>query len=180
MKRILIVVNESSGKKSDGKFIRDLRNSLSKWNLDFYICRTIRDTLKFRAQIDEAQYRCALVLGGDGTINSFLLADKKSKLPIFSIPTGTANDLSNSLRLNLNIGRIVELVENVENNTTLIDVINVNGRPFITTGGLGIPSMVLENYEKSRKTSQSFDTVKSYLGRDIYKLLTVKHSFITL
>ena len=131
------------------------------------MCRNVKDTLRFRREIDESQYRCALVLGGDGTINSFLLADTKSDLPIFSIPTGTANDLSNALRLNLNLERIVELVDNIENHTTAMDVINVNGRPFITTGGLGIPSKVLENYEKSRKSSKNFNTMKSYLGRDI-------------
>ena len=179
MKKILIVINEHSGAKDLGPFLKGLRRSLYKWNLEFYMCRSIKDTIRFRSEIDESQYRCAFVVGGDGTVNSFLLVDRKSSMPIFAIPTGTANDLSNTLRLNLNLDRVVKLVENIEENTTYMDVISVNGRPFITTGGLGIPSKVLENYERSRRNKKSFQQMHSFLGRDIYKLLTIKHSFVS-
>ena len=177
MKKLLIVYNKNSGMESYDEIARNIGRELWAWEKDYYVCESIEDTINFRNGLNESEYHCCIILGGDGTINSMLKRKGHSNLPLICLPTGTANDISSALGMTLNMSNLAYLVSNIEKNTIGIDILTANGIPFITTGGVGITSFVLAEYNHQRSLFASFNKVHKYFGKDIYKLLTIKNSF---
>ena len=173
-KKILIILNRKSGDRSYVTLSRQICRELWAWEKDYHICSTVEETRKFRDNLDESQYHCCIVLGGDGTINSILKRKGKSDLPLICLPLGTANDISSALGLSLNMTNLADLVSNIKNSTEYLDILTVNREPFISTAGVGISTFVLAEYNSHRNHYKSLSNIYRVFGDDIYKLLALK------
>lgn len=85
----------------------------------------------------EESYRCTLVIGGDGTLN-WALNILGTEKPFAVFPAGTANDLATHEKLPRDVEGAVKTV--LKGHTTSLDLIEVNGRFFATTGGGDLPA----------------------------------------
>jgi len=77
-----------------------------------------------------------IVAGGDGSVNRVVRALEGLDVPIALLPLGTANDLAHELGLPANVLGAAHRV--VEGRLRRLDVLEVNGAPFVTAGGLGL------------------------------------------
>ena len=177
MKKILIILNQKSGDRSYAKLSRQICRELWAWEKEYHVCRSIGATKAFRDQLDESLYHCCIVLGGDGTINSILKRDGKSKLPLICLPMGTANDISSALGMSLNMTNLAHLIHNIDNSVENLDVLTINNEPFITTAGVGISTFVLTEYNSHRNSYKSLSNIYRVFGSDVYKLLAIKSLF---
>ena len=135
-----------------------------------------RDTAHATALVrDAVDQGCPVVgvAGGDGTINVALNALAGRDVPLAVIPLGTANDLANGLPS----ARVEREPETGP--WKRIDVLEVNGRRFCTTGGLGIPSQVVERSEALRGASGAYGIAHGLLGllgASLYSLVAAEHA----
>jgi YegS/Rv2252/BmrU family lipid kinase len=103
--------------------------------------------------------------GGDGSINHLIneVMTRKEKLTkkiLFAVlPCGKANDLARRLNLPQNFDKALSKILNGKRKK--LDLVKVNNKYFITGGGFGLPSEVIE--EKNRSNFSDYWGDKVYL-----------------
>lgn len=106
-----------------------------------------------------------VVAGGDGAVNLALNALPADAPCLGIIPGGTANDLARALALPFDpegaAGRLGATPR-------AIDVLTVNGRRFLTTGGLGLPSLVAQ---AANRVKRQGGKLARLLGDRLYALV---------
>ena len=85
-----------------------------------------------------AEQRPAVVIaaGGDGTVRLVAQELAGTGVPLGVIPLGTANDFARANGIPDDIAGAIDRI--VRRSTRAIDLLEVNGRPFVTAGGIGI------------------------------------------
>jgi diacylglycerol kinase (ATP) len=85
-----------------------------------------------------AEQRPAVVIaaGGDGTVRLVAQELAGTGVPLGVLPLGTGNDFARANGIPDDIAGALERI--VRRNTRAIDLLEVNGRPFVTAGGIGI------------------------------------------
>jgi YegS/Rv2252/BmrU family lipid kinase len=81
-----------------------------------------------------------VAVGGDGTVHRLLTAAARYEIPIGILPRGTANDLARAIGLKMRMEYDLDVIR--ADHMRSIDLITVNGKPFATCGGMGLPSSV--------------------------------------
>ncbi len=110
---IIIIGNPAAGRgRTHGK-IREFRRTLERRGhvVETYITEQRGDAGHRASQVDHEVDRL-VIAGGDGTVNEVLngLSDP-SRIPLFHLPTGTANMLAWDLRLPGNTEDLVDVLE---------------------------------------------------------------------
>ena len=84
------------------------------------------------------EQRPAVVIaaGGDGTVRLVAQELAGTGVPLGVIPLGTANDFARANGIPDDIAGALDRI--VRRSTRAIDLLEVNGRPFVTAGGIGI------------------------------------------
>ncbi len=82
-----------------------------------------------------------VAVGGDGTVNRLLTPAARYGIPIGILPRGTANDLARAIGLKRSPKYDLGIIRGDQMRS--IDLISVNGRYYVTCGGLGLPSSVV-------------------------------------
>ena len=85
-----------------------------------------------------AEQRPAVVIaaGGDGTVRLVAQELAGTGVPLGVIPLGTAKDFARANGIPDDIAGAIDRI--VRRSTRAIDLLEVNGRPFVTAGGIGI------------------------------------------
>ncbi|MBU0628444.1 MAG: YegS/Rv2252/BmrU family lipid kinase [Nanoarchaeota archaeon] len=97
-----------------------------------------------------------IICGGDGTvnhfINSYMVLPKKQRdsMKIGFIPCGKANDLSRALNISNDVKSAFNQI--LKRRIKSIDLIRVNNSYFITGGGLGLPTEIVEDVNRISST----------------------------
>ncbi len=105
-----------------------------------------------------------VAVGGDGTVHEVLNGVVGSRACLAVIPAGTANDLARYYHLPRDVHRAADMIR--ERLTCRPDVIRVNGRYYLTAGGVGFPSLVAAIANSMKKGTR--------LGRFLSRLLSSK------
>jgi YegS/Rv2252/BmrU family lipid kinase len=79
---------------------------------------------------------CAIIAGGDGTINAAADGLAETGLPLGILPTGTANDLARTLGIPADVDRAIDII--AAGHRHRIDLGRVNGHPFFNVASLGL------------------------------------------
>ncbi len=98
-----------------------------------------------------------IAVGGDGTVQRLLAAAVRYDIPIGILPFGTANDLARAIGLKRSLKECCDVIR--ADHTRTIDLVAVNGKPFATCGGLGLPSSVAIRHNRfnNKETRLSAD-----------------------
>ena len=85
-----------------------------------------------------AEQRPAVVIaaGGDGTVRLVAQELAGTGVPLGVLPLGTGNDFARANGIPDDVAGALDRI--VRRNTRAIDLLEVNGRPFVTAGGIGI------------------------------------------
>ena len=89
-----------------------------------------------------------IAVGGDGTVNEVLNGIVGTDIKLAVIPAGSANDLAAHFKLPADPDRACEVI--FAGHLTVIDTVRVNDWHFVTTGGLGLPSEVIDRTNRLR------------------------------
>jgi len=108
-----------------------------------------------------------IVAGGDGSVNRVVRALEGLDVPIALLPLGTANDLAHALGIPANVLGAAHRV--VEGRLRRLDVLEVNGAPFVTAGGLGLAADAALAANRLRRSARLRRAIGA-LGTRVYPL----------
>lgn len=162
MKKCVIIYNRKSGKVKPKQLIGTFYDVVEKNGYELNVITTKRqgDAIdKVRELPDDIDL--VIAAGGDGTFDEVINGNmqREKKLLLAQLPLGTTNDIGSMFGLTQNYKRDLEIIlKGVKKN---IDIIMINGRPFVYVAAFG-------NY-----INISFDTPKKWkeiFGRIAYIL----------
>lgn len=170
MKTCLIIYNPTSGKK---EFVNHLEYVTTRLELAGYVV-TVAATQRRKHAITIAKKACLdkvdllIISGGDGTFHECLNGIASSDFsPIIGyIPSGTACDLANTLKIPKNVKKALDIIMNGE--VVKMDYTNSNKGSFIYVTAIG--TYVDISYVTDSK-------MKKYLGYFAYLITGVKEFF---
>ncbi len=110
--------------------------------------------------------------GGDGTINTLIQSLTYSKMKLFIIPVGTANDLAYEFGITKHISELYDIFNKKSHRE--IDLISVNGKFMATNGGIGLTSIVALKVNTFRDKFKLGKEIMNKLGAWIYPLFLAK------
>ncbi len=134
-RRALLIVNENSRQGQNAA--QEAETLLERAGL-----KVLREHSNGPADLDALLRRrapdvdFAVLGGGDGTFNSAARALIETNLPLGILPLGTGNDLARTLNIPMDLAGAVETI--VAGKTHLIDLGDVNGRPFFNVASFGL------------------------------------------
>jgi YegS/Rv2252/BmrU family lipid kinase len=106
---------------------------------------------------------CAIVGGGDGTLNAAAFGVIEAGLPLGILPLGTANDLARTLEIPFDLDGAAQVI--ADGHTRKIDLGIVNGEPFFNVASLGLSAELAQQLTRD---------IKRRYGRFGYALVALK------
>jgi YegS/Rv2252/BmrU family lipid kinase len=106
---------------------------------------------------------CAIVGGGDGTLNAAAFGVIEAGLPLGVLPLGTANDLARTLGIPFDLDGAAQVI--ADGHTRKIDLGIVNGQPFFNVASLGLSAELAQQLTRD---------IKRRYGRLGYALVAMK------
>ena len=162
MKKCTIIYNRKSGKIKPKQLIGTFYDVVESFGYELNVITTKRQGYATEIVKDLPDNTdLVIVAGGDGTFDEAINGNmmRKNKLLLAQLPLGTTNDIGTMFGLTQNYKRDLEIILNgIKKN---IDIIMINGRPFVYVAAFG-------NY-----INISFDTPKKWkeiFGRLAYIL----------
>ncbi|WP_084798455.1 lipid kinase [Pleomorphomonas koreensis] len=90
-----------------------------------------------------------VVVGGDGSLNAAAPGLIDTGLPLGILPGGTANDLARTLGLPVDMAEAARVI--AAGRTRVIDVGEVNGKPFFNVASLGMSASLADRLSRETK-----------------------------
>lgn len=136
MKKCIMVINPNSGKRQRKINIKKVKKIFYNYGYELTIIFT-----EYKGHaceiIKSISADLVVSVGGDGTYNEIMTGnfERKKKLLISHIPTGTANDIGAMYGYTKSLYRNIELL--LKGKVKEIDICTINGRPFTYVAALG-------------------------------------------
>ncbi len=153
MEKVKLFYNPKSGKEEASKALDQVIALHEAAGLELSPLRLQKGiSIKDMTQ-DLADYKYAIIMGGDGTLNSVIdhLLNVDIDIPIGIIPAGTANDFAKHLSITDNVE---EATKNIINSKPVfMDIGKLNHRYFVnlaSTGFFANPFDITEDKKKSK------------------------------
>lgn len=170
--KVLLIVNPCAGRTKSRAGTFDIVNKFSTNDYDFAIHTT---TCQGDAtNIVKKNYEgkdLVVCCGGDGTLNETIngVMDMPNRVPIGYIPTGTTNDLANTLGIPSDIKRATDLI--MDGHTNSYDIGLFNNRYFSYVASFG--AFTSASYSTSQKMKNMFGHA-AYLVKGASQLPTLR------
>jgi diacylglycerol kinase family enzyme len=89
-----------------------------------------------------SEWDLLVLVGGDGTLRSYLRALEGSDVPVLLVPGGTSNLIATHLRVPSRPKAVVKLLQTGEIRN--LDVARLDGEPFVLAAGFGLATDVIQ------------------------------------
>jgi len=139
--RVHFVVNENAGRVDGASLARELEAAFHGEDVRISPDAPTREELLTGPLV--------VAVGGDGTVNRVLAAIAGTPARLGIIPRGTSNDLARALGIPFDLAGACEVLR--RGHVRRIDLLAVNGHPFATAGGLGLPADVAQVAERWKR-----------------------------
>lgn len=137
--RVAVLVNGAARHAGGARWEPLVRKILARrLDPEFLHPGTVDEMAHAALQVARNGAAAIVVAGGDGTICRVVRAVAGLAVPVAILPLGTANDLARALGIPPNLLGAAHRV--VEGSFRRMDLLEVNGEPFATVGGLGLAS----------------------------------------
>jgi YegS/Rv2252/BmrU family lipid kinase len=153
---IRVIFNPVAGQQRPvlGVLSRTLTRSGLDW--DIWMTRGVGDAVRLATRAMDERAEVVAVYGGDGTVAEVggVLAGSEVSLAI--LPGGTANVLAAELGLPFNLTSACELACDFSAPRRLLDMGEVNGRPFLVAVSIGFLARMVEMADREAKARMGF------------------------
>jgi diacylglycerol kinase (ATP) len=171
--RIGFLINLHSGKKMQVEFLERARRTFVGYRCEFVFLSDLSDWENVALWQKDPEIKALVVVGGDGTANASLPYILGFQKPVAYLPGGTANDFARACGFeNLDLQALKQAIES--ESTVRVDVLEVNGRPFLTAGGVGLPMQVSKHINHQRNASAAFRLAFRALRSQMYGFVALK------
>ncbi|MEW5923785.1 MAG: diacylglycerol kinase family protein [Candidatus Zixiibacteriota bacterium] len=166
--KIKCIINEASGRGRNRDLIARLKAKFVGHEVDYVRTARAGHAVEIASHAVEDRFDIIVAVGGDGTINEVINGVVPSPIPVGIIPTGTANDLAEYMKIPADVEKACDII--LRGNTCAIDSICVNGWHFITVGGLGLPADAVKNATLCTNKLRFLRRLLKVVGNRIYVL----------
>ena len=143
---IIFIINPNSG--SSKNFASKIKY-LEAENITYYMSQSIEKFDSFMSE-NANQYKVFVLVGGDGTVNYFLqYINRYPQIVLAILPNGSGNGFAREMGFKNNIVRLVSQILNGKIQT--VDLIKVNNQFSCNMIGLGIDSLVANEFSSSKE-----------------------------
>lgn len=139
----VFIVNPASGNGKSLAVWLKIEKNLQEQQIPYKVIISISEVAasEFIHTIQQSNHiKAVAVIGGDGTTSSIIQVLANTRIPIAIFPSGSGNDTARMFRLTNDPKQF--LLGMLDNRTTSIDLLKLNGRFGITVAGTGIDSMI--------------------------------------
>jgi len=163
MKKAILIYNPMSGDHSADKQLDYIIRRFQEKNILLQPYRIFSNETEILEDVlKHGDYECALVSGGDGTLNYSINALLKNNIniPVGVIPSGTSNDFARCINMPHDISKCMDVI--LAGNTIDVDVGLINNNHyFLTTCAGGI--FVDVSFNTHNELKKNFGTFAYYL-----------------
>lgn len=173
MGKLIFIVNSLAGRAhQSGQILKRLQSQ--NWNrpCEFWMSHSTEQMDAYCDIIKPEECESVVLVGGDGTMNRALESLASKQIPLGFVPAGTANDLVRELYHDFQWPTLAKYVR--QRSLRRIDMVTVNGKPFLTVGGIGVGSVLTEHFNQQRWSSKFYNWMKDQLGEKIYTVLAIQ------
>jgi YegS/Rv2252/BmrU family lipid kinase len=148
---IQIIINPESGKTNGKSLEKEILKRFSGLSFDLEFTSGPGHATELARSASASGAHTIVAVGGDGIVNEVLNGITGTNAALGIIPAGTANDLARHLGISSDIAASCDLIRN--SFPTTIDTIEVNGRRFLTAGGIGLAGDVARTANRLKSGS---------------------------
>ena len=175
--RIGIIINSRSRRGGTRATIETLMTELDCREHDIFVPSSKEEMQEAARRLVREGYDTVVAVGGDGSINLIINEIAGSGLKLGVIPTGTANDLAAELRLPRDIAAACAVIKRGQ--TRKVDLININGRHYVTGGGIGAVSDIAVGVNRLKARPGLIRRLARLAGGKIYSLYTLGYLLLS-
>ena len=154
MKKVMIIINPTSGGETALDYKESLENKAKKYfdYVETKITQKAKDATQFAERASKEKYDAVIVFGGDGTVNEVIsgIAEKNHIPKLGIIPGGTGNLITKLLEINQSIDQAIEELD--FNFTKTIDIGKANQNYFGYIFSVGSLPEAIHNVNIEDKT----------------------------
>ncbi len=172
MARVLFAINPHSSAPPLTDFVPEARRQLFGHSVYTFVPQRLEEFILVADQAERLQADALVLVGGDGTNQLFSEGVIRSGRPTYLFASGTANDLARNAGHIASWSALRKALKNQK--TRRIDVIDINGIPFTTVGGLGVGATLTSQMNDWRSRWPVFKESTKALGKHSYPLLGVQ------
>lgn len=136
--KIRVIVNRKARDGCKRDLLSRLAHALDGLDHEIVVPERYEDLIAAARSAPHDGVDTVVVVGGDGTVNIVLNELAHTPVRLAIVPAGTANDLARQLGIPLRLERACALIRHARARS--LDLIEVNGRLFVTAGGIGVVS----------------------------------------
>ena len=171
-KKALLIVNPCAGRNNKRLGALEIVKKFSppEWETEIRTTRCQGDATTI-VKDEGAKYDVILCCGGDGTLNEVIngLMKLDKKIPVGYIPSGSTNDLANTLGIPTELGASADLIQSGKKNS--YDLGTLNGRYFTYVAGFGTLAEVSYSTPQDIKNALGFS---AYILEGLSALTTIE------
>lgn len=168
METTRVIVNRHARNGCNRSLLKRVARELGDLDYQLVVPDTYEDLVaSARAAVADG-IRQIVVVGGDGTINAVVNQLANSEVALGIIPAGTANDLATHLGIPKDVGKACAIIRRGQ--VRAMDLVEINGRYFITAGGMGVVSDTAVGVNKLKATDGFVSKATRKLGSLVYVL----------
>ncbi len=149
--RITVIVNAGAGGKYDQPWTDALRQKFADAGMaaDITLARDGKQMLATARTAIDAGARLVVAGGGDGTLNAVASVVVGTDCALGVLPLGTLNHFARDLGIPLPVEEAIAVIG--RQHVGLVDVAEVNGKPFLNNAGLGMYPDIVRDREHQQK-----------------------------
>ncbi len=149
LKKAIVIHNPGSGVKPVDQIKQKVENALKDhFDLQYEITSSFNHLQELVSPTHLKEFDAVFVCGGDGTVNVVAKNLCDTGIPVGIIPTGSGNGLANSLQL---ASVDIALQRIVQQESTVIDTLNINGHFSVNVSGLGFDAHIADLFSREKK-----------------------------
>ncbi len=156
MKKLKLIYNPSSGDKSFINWLDECIKAFQEGGFETHIYRSMEvgDIDKHFDQLPKDYYDAFVICGGDGSVNIAVNAIMRNNLkaPLGIIPSGTANDFANYLKMPQQIDKAAEVIAKCKTAKIDLGLVN-NEKYFVNVCAAGMFANISQNIDINFKNT---------------------------
>ena len=168
MGKIRVIINQAARHGGNRKLASQIARELADLDVEIVMADTYEALVESARSAVAEGMSAVVAVGGDGTINAVLNQLANTEVALGVVPAGTANDLATHLGIPKDVRKACALIR--RGSYRELDLVHVNGRYFVTAGGMGVVSDTAVGVNQLKSSGNFVSKATRRLGSLVYVL----------